>query len=102
MPLGQRSAKPFGSGVLRKILLGICGKVIQWPHEQREEERMSQWMTTSEVVDEFRVSDRTVRRAVEEGLLHPVRQSSARNAKMRFQRSEVEGWIGIPQAVGQQ
>lgn len=61
-----------------------------------------EWLTTAEVVERFKVSDRTVRRAVSGGELTPARQSTASNAKMRFRRSDIERWMGaVPEAAGQ-
>lgn len=56
---------------------------------------MDEWLTTTEVVREFKISERTVRRAVKEQKLRPARTSIAPNAKMLFRRTDIERWLGI-------
>jgi excisionase family DNA binding protein len=78
---------------------GMCGitrqHAVRSPDAEQEEPVAEEWLTTSEVVKQFKVSDRTVRRAVEDGKLSPARASAAANAKMRFRQSEVEQWLGM-------
>lgn len=71
--------------------------VLLWatPPPDEQEAHMADWLTNAEIQKEFGISDSTVRRAVRGGDLRPARSSSARNAKMRFKRSDVEQWLGI-------